>query len=137
MIDNHSVSNSFASNEEPSDDVFILYAQLALKKLPKELRDQMINVSILIQDEPSEYQLHNHSQHSLILGLYEGIPNPGKAFLYNFCLPDKITLFRNNIMKIATWKNKNLRELIAEVVYHEIGHHFGFTEEDLDPYKTV
>ncbi|MDD4028906.1 MAG: metallopeptidase family protein [Caldisericia bacterium] len=124
--------------ENQIDDPFIIYAQLALQKLPKDLREKMINVSILVQDEPFDYQLKNHSQEQgLILGLYEGIPNPGKAFFYNFCLPDKITLFRHNILKIAAWKKKDLRELIAEVVYHEIGHHFGFNEDDLESFKTV
>jgi predicted Zn-dependent protease with MMP-like domain len=121
-----------------TEDPFIVYAQLAIKKLPKDLRDKMVNVSILVQDEPDAYQQKNHdAEHGLILGLYEGIPNPGKAFFYNFCLPDKITLFRNNILKIAAWKQKNLSDLIAEVVYHEIGHHFGFNEEDLESFKTV
>lgn len=118
-------------------ELFIQYAKEALQSLPEILRDKMMNVSILVQDYPSAYQMKNHENDGLMLGLYEGIPNPGKAFLYNFCLPDKITLFRENILHIAYVRDKDLKELIKEVVYHEIGHHFGFSEEDLEPYKTV
>jgi predicted Zn-dependent protease with MMP-like domain len=122
---------------EDSDEVFIKYAQEALNQLPKLLRDKMMNVSILVQDEPMAYQMENRNSTDVLLGLYEGIPNPFKAHNYNFCLPDKITLFKNNILFISNSRKQNLQSLIKEVVYHEIGHHFGFNEEDLEPFKTV
>lgn len=94
----------------------------SLKKLPKILREKLINVEIVIEDEPIP-------QKSL-LGLYQGIPLKKRGFWYGNVLPDKITLFKTNIESLAR-NEGDLKNLIFEVLLHEIGHFFGFDEEDL------
>jgi predicted Zn-dependent protease with MMP-like domain len=98
----------------------------AMDNLSKEFQERLHNVTVIIEDTPEE-----NSKRANLLGLYEGIPNPYKGVNYTFVLPDKITLFMLNILHWADYQNKPLIKIIEEVLYHEIGHHFGFSEEDL------
>ncbi|MCJ7786697.1 metallopeptidase family protein [Patescibacteria group bacterium] len=101
----------------------------ALLILPKKIRQKMENVAICIEKRPSEEQLRKTGlRHSgLLLGLYEGSPQTfwGKGFGGN--LPDKITIFQESIENFAT-RPEEIKELIKNVVWHEVAHHFGFSE---------
>ncbi|MEO0206232.1 MAG: metallopeptidase family protein [candidate division WOR-3 bacterium] len=94
----------------------------SLKKLPKILRDKLENVEIVIEDTPIP-------QKSL-LGLYQGVPLRKRGFWYGNVLPDKITLFKVNIEQL-TANEEETKNLIYEVLLHEIGHYFGFDDEEL------
>ncbi|MGB9720440.1 MAG: metallopeptidase family protein [bacterium] len=92
----------------------------SLKKLPKILRDKLENVEVVVEDAPI-------SQKGL-LGLYQGVPLKKRGFWYGNVLPDKITLFKVNI-EYLTNNEEETKNLIYEVLLHEIGHYFGFDEE--------
>lgn len=94
----------------------------SLKQLPQILRRKLVNVEIVIEDEPIP-------QKSL-LGLYQGVPLKKRGFWYGNVLPDKITIFKNNIERLTKDDNE-IKKLVYEVLLHEIGHYFGFDEEDL------
>ena len=94
----------------------------ALKKLPKIFRKKLENIEIVIEDGPV-------MQKSL-LGLYQGIPLKRRGFWYGNVMPDKITLFKDNIERLSR-SEEDLKEWINKVLIHEIGHYFGFGEEDL------
>ena len=94
----------------------------AVKKLPKIFRSKMENVEIVIEDEPVPQKT--------LLGLYQGVPLKSRGSWYGNVLPDKITLFQRNI----EWQCRNeteIEELVNEVLIHEIGHYFGFDEDEL------
>jgi predicted Zn-dependent protease with MMP-like domain len=94
----------------------------AVKKLPKIFRSKMENVEIVIEDEPVPQKT--------LLGLYQGIPLKLRGSWYGNVLPDKITLFQRNI----EWQCRNeteIEKLVNEVLIHEIGHYFGFDEDEL------
>jgi predicted Zn-dependent protease with MMP-like domain len=95
--------------------------------------EKMKNVAIVVQDEPDEFQKKQlgYSSGNCILGLYEGVPQI-KRYNYNRVAPDKITFFQNNVERTA---NNNIKQLIKETLWHEIGHHFGMTEEEIQRYK--
>ncbi|MEO0095198.1 MAG: metallopeptidase family protein [candidate division WOR-3 bacterium] len=93
-----------------------------LKRLPKILSEKLINVEIVIEEEPIP-------QKSL-LGLYQGVPLRRRGIWYGNVLPDKITLFKANIERLTN-NEQETKELVYEVLIHEIGHYFGFDEEDL------
>ncbi|HOK17171.1 MAG TPA: metallopeptidase family protein [Candidatus Paceibacterota bacterium] len=103
------------------------------KELPKEFLKKLKNVAILIQDFPDEYQLKQggYSENKCLLGLYEGVPQIQRGY-YNRALPDKITLFQKNIESIANNDPEAIKEIIKNTLWHEIGHHFGFTDEELN-----
>jgi len=94
----------------------------ALKDLPKIFRDKLENVEIVIEDEPI-------AQKSL-LGLYQGVPLKKRGVWYGNVMPDKITLFQKNIERISR-SEEEIGEWINKVLIHEIGHYFGFGEEEL------
>lgn len=104
------------------------YVEEAISSLPPKFKKELKNVAIFVKDYPEKEVPYG----SLLLGLYEGVPNPFKESIgYSFTLPDKITLFAENIKLVAKARNIKINEIIREVLYHEIAHHFGFSEEDL------
>lgn len=90
--------------------------------LPDFIRKKLHNIDIIIEDEPVV-------QKSL-LGLYQGVPLKNRTHWYGNVMPDRITLFKNNIERISK-DEEDLRQWIYRVIIHEIGHYFGFDEEGL------
>jgi predicted Zn-dependent protease with MMP-like domain len=113
-------------------DPFIQWTEEAISRMPIKFKEELKNVSIIIEDEPSTQQVDR----SILLGLYQGIPNPYKGTHYTFTVPDKISLYRNNILYIANLQGRSVPDIIEEVLYHEIGHLLGMSETDLDPFKS-
>jgi len=92
----------------------------AVLSLPLKIRKKMENISIVVEDTPQKN----------LLGLYEGVPKNtwGRNFVSR--LPDKITIFKESIENFAR-SEKETKELIRKVVWHEIAHHFGYDEEGI------
>ena len=95
----------------------------AVDELPDDLRDAMSNVAILIEDEPPPG--------SRLLGLYEGIPLTRRGGAYAGVQPDRITIYRRPIERLARGDEIRLQRQIRRVVLHEIAHHFGISDERL------
>lgn len=104
----------------------------ALDTLPKEFAEKLDNVSITIQEEPTYYQMRKMrlSPNSLLFGLYEGVPQTKRGH-YSGVLPDKITIFKNPILFVSKTA-EDVKEQVRKVVMHEIGHHFGLSDEELE-----
>ena len=64
---------------------------------------------------------------SFLFGLYEGVPQT-KRWGYGQVLPDKITIFKNPIEKLAQYE-KEIKVIVNNTVWHEIAHHFGMDEK--------
>jgi predicted Zn-dependent protease with MMP-like domain len=64
-------------------------------------------------------------------GLYQGVPLNRQSVQQSGMLPERITLFRRPI--IAEWQSTEvgLEQLVSHIVIHEIGHHFGFSDDDM------
>ena len=102
----------------------------ALERLPREFRDFLENVDIVVDDVPSTEQRRKAGRRLSLLGLYEGVPLTVRGVHYQMVVPDKITLFQKNI-EDACPMPENIPAQIEEVVRHEIAHHFGMTDEEL------
>lgn len=102
-----------------------------LDTLPKEILGKIGNVEIIVEDEPTPEQLKKLklSPHVNLYGLYEGVPQdkPGEDRAF---FPDKITLFRLPILSSGVTEEE-IKEQIRDTLFHEIGHYFGMTEEEL------
>jgi len=102
--------------------------------LPKEFREKLDNVSIFIEDLPTREQIGKFDarhENFTLLGLYEGVPQTRRSnYGVGGAVPDKITLFRYPILSFAH-SQEHLIELIRDTLWHEIGHHFGMSEEDI------
>jgi predicted Zn-dependent protease with MMP-like domain len=116
-----------------SDEEFDRLITRAMDELPQKYIEGLDNVAIVYADEPTEEQkikmkLDNHH---LLLGLYEGIPLTQRGSGYTFVLPDKITLFKNQIL--ATVHNDaELFERIKRTLWHEIAHFYGLNHARID-----
>jgi len=93
-----------------------------IDSLPGFLREKLENLEIVIEDE--------YIEKKSLLGLYQGVPLKKRGAWYGNVLPDKIILFKNNIERLSRNEDE-LKEWIRRVVIHEIGHYFGFGEEEL------
>ena len=104
----------------------------ALLMLPNQIRAKMENIAICIHDDASKEQLKRLGMRygSQLLGLYEGIPMNAWGRGRGNNLPDKITIFRIPIENISS-NSKEMEELIRDVVWHEVAHHFGFDEKEI------
>jgi predicted Zn-dependent protease with MMP-like domain len=111
------------------------FAQLVLKaveSLPEEFQELLDNVDIVLEDYASSEQLDHKNIHkgTLLLGLYEGVPQTMRGCHYGMVPPDKITIFQKAIESITVTEDEIETE-IRKVVHHEIAHHFGSSEETL------
>ena len=95
----------------------------ALDALPDDIATLMTNVAVTVEDEPPPG--------SHLLGLYEGIPWGNRGPYYAGALPDKITIYRLPIERLAGGDPERLRWEVRRVVFHEIAHHFGISDERL------
>lgn len=91
----------------------------AIESLPGNIRKIMDNVEIVVeQGSPS----------GPFLGLYQGVPKTAWGRGFGMHLPDKITIFQAPIENFAKTPEA-IKELIKNTVWHEIAHHFGFSEK--------
>ena len=66
-----------------------------------------------------------------VLGLYHGVPLTERSVEAPAHLPDRIVIYQNNIQRLCRTRRQIVQQ-IRTTVLHEIGHHFGLDEEDLD-----
>lgn len=104
----------------------------ALEQLPERFRVALKNVAIVIEDEPTPYDLHRSHvpRGSTLFGLYQGIPPAERATRGQPYLPDKITIYRGPLTR-HFHDEKGLEEQITVTVWHELGHYFGLPESKL------
>jgi predicted Zn-dependent protease with MMP-like domain len=96
----------------------------ALASLPRELREVISNVELIVEEEPPAGQP--------LLGLYQGIPLTRRGSGYAGVLPDKITIYRGPLERLYGADRERLRRQIRRVVLHEVAHHFGISDERLE-----
>ena len=90
--------------------------------MPADLFAALSNVEIVVEDEPPDGQP--------LLGLYRGVPLPKRTRWYTG-LPDKISIFRGPLTRLAAGDESRLRAEVKRTVLHELAHHFGITDERL------
>ena len=97
--------------------------------MPEPFKSKIENVAFFIEDEPSpEQREQNHlDRHHTLLGLYQGIPQTVRGIHYHLALPDRITIFKKPILALSS-DPETIRKIVADTVWHEIGHHFGLNE---------
>lgn len=111
---------------ELTDQEFDALITRAMDELPQEYIQGLENVAIVMADEPTDQQKEKMKlrEHTILLGLYEGIPLTQRGNNYTYVLPDKITLFKNSILVVA--QNKaDLFEQVKRTLWHEIAHYYG------------
>ena len=112
---------------------FAKLVEKALAELPQQFADYMEQVAIEIRDRPTRKQLQSVGlkPDELLLGLYHGRPVTQRSVLDSMTLPDVIYIFQEDVELVSESESDLVRE-VRTTVLHEIGHHFGMSEEDLD-----
>lgn len=110
----------------------------ALRDIPKIFRDEMQNVGVVVEDQPSVELLEEMGMEppDTLYGLYQGTPLPEREWNYGNTLPDRITIYQQPIVEDCE-DEVDIIDCIAETVMHEFGHHFGMSEEEMDEVEAL
>ena len=112
---------------------FAALVEEALKDLPKEFAKALEEVSIEIRDRPTRAQLRSVGlgEDDLLLGLYSGRPLTERSVSDGPRLPDAIQIFQEDCEQACDSREQLIDE-VRVTVLHELGHHFGLDEDELD-----
>ena len=105
----------------------------ALVDLPKEFKDKLENVDVVIEEEVDMDAVKKLGlgARGRLLGLYQGVPLKDRTHYYGMVMPDKITLYKHNIEWACERDGMDIREEVNHVIQHEIAHHFGISDKRL------
>jgi len=104
--------------------------------LPAELKGRLENVAFIIEENPSTIPEEWEDEKGDLLGLYHGVSKKDRGFWYGNTLPDRIIIYQKPLERISSGLEE-LKENIRQTVVHEIGHYFGFDEEELRSLEEV
>lgn len=116
-----------------SADEFAACVKEALTDLPPHLSKYLEGIVVDVEPTPDRRTLQelDIDDPSELLGMYHGTPLTERHWDDAPQLPDRITVYQRNIERMC----ESREEIIAEIrttVLHEVGHHFGLDEDDLD-----
>jgi predicted Zn-dependent protease with MMP-like domain len=115
-------------------DTIARIAREEFAALPAEIRALTGSVAISVADDPTEDQLAAvDAEHpDDLLGLFEGVGLiDAGATAPTGRLPNRVWLFRRPILAFVAEGEDTLREVVRHVLVHEIGHHFGLSDDDM------
>ncbi len=102
----------------------------ALDGMPEDIAKMMQNVDVVVEDEPPWEYLQSLPPGHTLLGHYHGIPLTKRGVHYDAALPDKISIYRGPITRMARTPER-IKEQVRRTVIHEIAHHFGIDDDRL------
>ncbi len=118
----------------PSEDDILHLAEAALAAMPPALAHHVRNLAIMVEDiaDPetlSDLEIDNPWE---LTGLYRGVPLTERGSDETGQLPDTVYLYRDPILMEWIESDEDLGRLVASVLIHEIAHHFGYTDDQID-----
>ena len=119
----------------PDLEAFVAMAEAAHAALPAEFRRLTGEVVIGVADFPEDEVLEELGLESPfdLMGLFQGVGLPqGGATATTGQMPNRILLYRRPILDWWAENEDSLGEIVTHVLVHEIGHHFGFSDDDME-----
>lgn len=118
----------------PSLDDITILAEEALKSLPQALLRAVQGVGVRVEDFPDEETEREMALESPfdLLGLYRGVDLLRRSIGDVRGEPDVILLYRRPILDYWCETEEDLAHIVRHVLIHEIGHHFGFSDDDME-----
>ncbi len=109
-------------------------AREAFARLPAIFREQCANLVIRVEEFPEERIVDHFKLDSPfdLMGLYHGSALTSRSVLDTAAGPDMVFLYRRPILDHWAEQEEALGDLVAHILIHEIGHHFGFSDADMD-----
>lgn len=118
----------------PSLDDLVEMAEAALAAIPRDLREAVRGAAIVVEETPDDETLAEMGIDNPwdLTGLYRGTALTRKSLADVPAEPDMILLYREPILLEWIETGEDLFRLVRNVLLHEIGHHFGLSEEDIE-----
>jgi len=118
----------------PTEEDIRAMAEAALAAMPERLACHVRGVAILVEEVADDETLDDMGIESPwdLTGLYRGIPMTQRSVSNPVAFPDAIFLYREAILLEWIETGEDLRKLVASVLVHEIAHHFGFSDADIE-----
>jgi predicted Zn-dependent protease with MMP-like domain len=115
------------------DDMEAIAAE-TFRRLPETFRSLCEGVIIRVEDFPAQDVVEDMKLESEfdILGLFQGVGLPFRSESAPTHMPNMIWLYRRPILDYWAEHEETLGAIIAHVLVHEIGHHFGLTDDDME-----
>lgn len=109
----------------------------ALDRMPRAFAELMDNIVIQVREAPDRQTLLDlelDPDRSTLFGLYTGVPLEQRGGWYGNVLPDVVVLYRRPLLE-AHDDREELRRQIQLTLLHEVGHHFGFTDAEMQVWE--
>jgi predicted Zn-dependent protease with MMP-like domain len=118
----------------PSLDEFEVLASEVFARLPQKFRELCEGLVIRVDDFPTDEVLDDMGIESEfgLLGLFQGVGLPFRSESAPVQMPNMIWLYRRPILDYWAEHEETLGAIVAHVLVHEIGHHFGLSDDDMD-----
>ena len=117
----------------PSAEEIEAIARATLAALPAPFADSLGDVVLLIEEFADDETLAamEIEEPFELSGIYEGVPLTERSVDLSGTLPERIRLFRRPILDEWAGGSDTLEHLVAHVLIHEVGHHFGLSDDDM------
>jgi predicted Zn-dependent protease with MMP-like domain len=108
-------------------------AHEALARIPEPFANHLADVALLVEEFADDETLDAMGIEDAfdLTGLYHGRPIGEKSAFESGALPDRIHLYRQPLLAEWCATGVDLGDLITHVVVHEVGHHFGLSDDDM------
>lgn len=123
----------WTSARAPSLDDFEVMAQAAFARLPAHFRERCTDLVIRVEDFPDDSVLDDLGADTPfdILGLYQGVSLAGRDSAPPVG-PDMVFLYRRPMLDYWAEFDETLGHIVTHVLVHEVGHHFGLSDADME-----
>ena len=117
----------------PSLEAMEVLAETAFARLPQKFRTLCQDLVIRVDDFPTDEVLDDLGAQTEfdLLGLFQGVGLPFRSESAPVQMPNMIWLYRRPILDYWAEHDETLGAIIAHVLVHEIGHHFGLSDDDM------
>jgi len=124
---------AWRSRKAPSLAELEMLAGEVFGRLPQKFRDLCADIIIQVDDFPSDEVLDEMGAQSEfdLLGLFQGVGLPFRSESAPVRMPNMIWLYRRPILDYWAEHDETLGAIVQHVLVHEIGHHFGLSDADM------
>lgn len=127
------------SERYPGGDRIARMAEEAVSSIPEPLRAHLEDIVFRVQEFPDPETMASMGIDDPfdLLGLYHGVSLAERSSFDTAHMPDMIFLYRRPILEYWLQTGESLEHLVRHVLIHEVGHHFGLSDEDMEAIEAM